>query len=331
MATKLVMGASGFLGSHVTRLLVERGETVRVFLRETSSTRGIDDLDVERVYGDLTDAEAVRTAMAEVDDVFYCVVDTRSWLRDPAPLFRTNVEALRGVLEVAVEAGLHSFVFTSSITTLARNPERLVTEDDPHNWLKQGGAYVRSRMEAEELVLTYARDRGLPAVAMCVSNTYGTGDHQPTPHGSLVKAASRGKLRWYIRGAASEVVGIRSAAQAMVLGAEKGRVGERYVVSERYLSMRELHDVAAAEGGQPPMKIGVPYAVMYAAGFVGDVLARVLRRDVPLNRSSVRLMKVYTPVDHSKAERELGWEPAPTPDEIREAVAFYNKKERARS
>jgi len=330
VATQLVMGASGFLGSHVTRLLVERGEPVRVFLRETSSTRGIDDLDVERVYGEITDLEAVRKAMADVDDVFYCVVDTRSWLRDPAPLFRTNVEALSGVLEVAVEVGLHRFVFTSSITTVARNTDRQATEEDPHNWLRKGGAYVRSRVEAEELVLACARDRGLPAVVMCVSNTYGAGDHQPTPHGSLVKAASRGKLRWYIRGAASEVVGIRSAAEALVLAASHGRVGERYIVSERYLSMRDLHDVAAVEGGFPPVRVGVPYSVMYAAGFVGDVLARVLRRDVPLNRSSVRLMKIYTPVDHSKAVRELGWEPATTPDEIREAVAFYNSTVRTR-
>jgi len=96
---KLVMGPSGFLGSHVTRQLVERGEDVRVILRSTSSTKAIDDLDVERHYGDIFDDDAVRAAMAGCDDVFYCVVDTRAWLRDPAPLFRTNVDGLRHVLD----------------------------------------------------------------------------------------------------------------------------------------------------------------------------------------------------------------------------------------
>jgi dihydroflavonol-4-reductase len=321
---KLVMGASGFLGSHVVRELVERGETVRVMLRESSPTVGIDDLEVERVYGDITDHDAVRQAMEGVDDVFYCVVDTRAWLRDPTPLFRTNVEALRGVLDVAVSAGLHRFVFTSSVTTLARNDERPVTEDDPHNWLDKGGAYVRSRMQAEQLVLDYARNRHLPAVVMCVSNTYGAGDHVPTPHGKLVKAASRGKIRWYIRGAASEVVGIRSAAQALVLAAEKGRVGERYAVTERYLSMREMFDLAAAEGGHPPLRVGIPYPVIYAAGAIGELVAWLTRTDQQLTRTSARLMTVYTPVDHSKAAWELGWQPIPTPVELKEQIAFFN-------
>lgn len=319
------MGASGFLGSHVVKELVDRGEQIRVMLRETSPTVGIDGLDVERVYGDIADPAAVRKAMEGVDDVFYCVVDTRAWLRDPAPLFRTNVEALRGVLDVAVEAGLNRFVFTSSVTTLARNDDRPVTEDDAHNWLEKGGAYVRSRMQAERLVLDYARNRDLPAVVLCVSNTYGANDHVPTPHGQLVKAASRGKIRWYIKGAASEVVGIRSAAQALVLAAEKGRVGERYAITERYLSMREMFDLAAVEGGHPPLRVGIPYPVIYAAGALGELVGRLTRTDQRLTRTSARLMTIYTPVDHSKAVVELGWDPAPTPVELKEQVAFFNR------
>jgi dihydroflavonol-4-reductase len=103
---KLVIGASGFLGSHVTRQLVDRGDDVRVLIRRTSSTEAIEDLDVEYHYGDIFDDAAVRSAIAGVDDVFYCVVDTRAWLRDPAPLFRTNVDGLRHVLDAAVDADL---------------------------------------------------------------------------------------------------------------------------------------------------------------------------------------------------------------------------------
>ena len=111
-AKKLVIGASGFLGSHVVRQLVERGDDVRVLVRETSSTKGIDDLHVERCYGEIFDNEVLRAAMAGCEDVFYCVVDTRAWLRDPAPLFATNVEGLRHVLDTAVDADLRRFVFT---------------------------------------------------------------------------------------------------------------------------------------------------------------------------------------------------------------------------
>jgi dihydroflavonol-4-reductase len=322
--TKLVIGASGFLGSHVTRQLVARGERVRVLLRHSSSTIALDDLDVERHYGDVFDDEALRVAMTDCDDVFYCVVDTRAWLRDPAPLFRTNVEGLRHVLDAAVEADLRRFVFTSSIGTIALSEDgRPVTEDMPFNWADQGGGYIRSRVAAEHLVLQYARARRVPAVVMCVANTYGPGDFQPTPHGSLVAAAAKGKMPAYVRDMSMEVVGIEDAAHALILAAEKGRVGERYIVSERFISARELYSTAAEAGGVRPPRVGIPLKVMYCLGFLGDVAATVLRRDMLLSTLSVRLMHIMSPMDHGRAERELGWHPEPVHDSIRRAVAFY--------
>src|SRR6478736_2243412 len=270
------MGASGFLGSHVTRTLVERGDRVRVLLRESSSTRAIDDLDVDRHYGDIFDTDAVRIAMHGCDAVFYCVVDTRAWLRDPAPLFRTNVEGLRGVLDIAVTAGLQKFVFTSTIGAVAVGEDgRSATEDDPFNWPGIGGPYVESRRQAEDLVLSYARERGLPAVAMCVSNTYGPRDWQPTPHGALFATAAHA-------------------------------VGER------------------------APRIGLPVQVLYAVGATGELLGRVLRRDTPVTLTSVRLLDHTSPLDHSKATRELGWQPAPATEAIARAAEFYVERHHAR-
>ncbi|RAV04002.1 NAD-dependent epimerase/dehydratase family protein [Mycolicibacter senuensis] len=323
---KLVIGASGFLGSHVVRQLVERGESVRVLLRRTSSTRAIDDLEVERRYGDLFDDGAMRDAMEGCDDVYYCVVDARAWLRDPTDLFRTNVEGLRRVLDVAVGADLRRFVFTSTIGTIALSEDDLATEDEPFNWLDRGGAYIRSRVDAENLVLDYARERGLPAVALCVSNTYGPGDWQPTPHGSLLAAAAAGKMPVYVKDMAMEVVGIEDAAHALILAAERGGVGERYIISERFISARELYETAADAGRAKRPRFGIPLKVMYVLGFGGDVAATVLRRDMVLSRLSVRLMHIMSPMDHSKAERDLGWHPEPIHDSIRKAVQFYRSR-----
>ncbi len=128
--TSLVIGANGYLGSHVTRQLVGEGEDVRVMVRDGANTIGIDDLDVTRFVGDIWDNDTLRAAMAGVDDVYYCVVDTRGWLRDPAPLFHTNVDGTRNVLEIAKDAGLHRFVFTSSYVTVGRKRGRIATEDD---------------------------------------------------------------------------------------------------------------------------------------------------------------------------------------------------------
>lgn len=321
--TKLVIGASGFLGSHVTRRLVERGEQVRALVRRTSSTRGIDDLDVERVYGDIFDPESVRTAMAGCDVVYYCVVDARAWLRDSTPLWNTNIEGLQQVLDVAVGAGLRKFVFTSSIATIGIAESGCATEELPNNWLDEGGDYVHTRVLAEQMVLRYAREYGLPAVAMCVANTYGPGDWLPTPHGGLVAAAVRGRLPFYVKGAAAETVGVADAAEALVLAGEKGRVGERYIVSERFMSAQEIYRTACAAVGVTPPRRGVPIALLAAAGAVVDPLARLRKKENQLSPLTVRLMHVMSPMDHGKAVRELGWQPRPATESIAEGARFF--------
>lgn len=318
---KLVIGASGFLGSHVTRQLVASGADVRVMLRRTSSTKGIDDLDVERCYGDVFDDDALRAAMSGCDVVYYCVVDARMWLRDPAQLFRTNVDGLRHVLDAALGADLTRFVYTSTAGTLAISDAGPVTENDPHNW-DQGGPYIEARVAGENLVLSYARDKGLPAVAMCISTTYGPGDWAPTPHGSLLALVATGRFPFYF-GYSSEVVGIEDAARAMLLAAERGRNGERYAISDRYMSVRELHEIAATAVGRRPPRIGIPMSVLRAGARVNDALAGLLHRDLPFAYAGMRMAELMSPLDHGKAERELGWKPEPVEDSIRKAAKFF--------
>ena len=329
-ATKLVVGASGFLGSHVARRLVVDGDDdVRVLIRPTSSTRAIDDLPVDIRYGDVFDTEALRAAMTGCDVVYYCVVDARPWLRDPRPLWRTNVDGLRNVLDVAVRADLSRFVFTSSIGTIGRNPRGLADEDTAHNWLDTGGDYIRSRVAAEDLLMRYCVDAGLPGVAMCVANTYGPGDWLPTPHGGMLAAAVGGALPFYIDGYESEVVGIEDAARALVLAGQHGRVGERYIVSERFMAVREVHEIGCAAVGVEPPRLPVPIRLMSAAGYASSALARIRRKDTMLTPLNVRLMHIMTPLDHTKAVAELGWQPKPTAEAIEAAAHFFRDTRRA--
>lgn len=330
MATRrgLVIGASGFVGSHVTRQLVGRGDDVRVLVRPTSSTVAFDDLPVDVRRAELTDDAALVDAMADREVVFHCAVDARAWLRDPAPLFRANVEGLRHVLEAAVSSRVERFVYTSTVGTCAVRPGPPVTEDEPCNWAHLGGPYIRARLQGEEMVLAYARDRGLPAVVMCVATTVGPRDHRPTPHGRLIDEASRGRIPVYVRGAGLEMVGIEDAARALLLAAERGRVGERYIVSERLVPVQELFVMAARAGGVRPPRVGLPLSLMKAVGALGPVLALLLRRDLSLTPATVRMMHIWTPLDHGKAERELGWRPAPLEESVRGAVAFAREQDR---
>ncbi|RAU97180.1 NAD-dependent epimerase/dehydratase family protein [Mycolicibacter senuensis] len=330
---KLVIGANGFLGSHVTRQLVDAGEDVRVMVRPNANTIGIDDLDVTRYHGDVFDTATLREAMTGCDDIYYCVVDTRAWLRDPAPLFRTNVEGLRNVLDVAVEepiaAGLRRFVFTSSYVTVGRRRGHVATEADQID-RRRLTPYVRSRVQAEDLVLRYAADAGLPAVAMCVSSTYGDGDWGRTPHGAFIAGAVYGKLPFVMDGIRLEAVGVDDAAQALILAAAHGRNGERYLISERMITNAEIIAIAADEAGVPAPARSISVPMLYALGALGALKARLGGKDAELSLKSVRMMRAESEVDHAKAVRELGWQPRPVEESIREAARFWMKLRDAR-
>jgi dihydroflavonol-4-reductase len=325
----LVIGANGYLGSHVTRQLVADGRDVRVMVRPKATTIGIDDLKVTRFLGDIWDDDVLREAMAGCAVVYYCVVDTRGWLRDPAPLFHTNVEGTRNVLEIAVEpdiaAGLERFVFTSSYVTVGRKRGRTATEDDVITaaQTKALTPYVRSRVQAENLVMEYARQRGLPAVAVCISTTYGSGDWGRTPHGAIIVGAAFGKLPFVMSGIELEAVGIDDAARAMILAADKGRVGERYLISEKMIANADVARIAAEAAGVPAPAKSLPLPVAYAMATLGSVKARLKGTDERLSLDSLRLMRAEAPVDCSKARRELGWQPRPVEESIREAAKFW--------
>jgi len=320
--TALVIGANGYLGSHVTRQLVADGQDVRVMVRPNATTIGIDDLKVTRFLGDIWDDDVLREAMAGCDVVYYCVVDTRGWLRDPSPLFHTNVDGTRNVLEVAKDAGLKRFVFTSSYVTVGRKRGRVATEDDP---IVDRGLtpYVRSRVQAENLVMEYARDHGLPAVAVGISTTYGSGDWGRTPHGAIIAGAAFGKLPFVMKGIQLEAVGIDDAARAMILAADKGRVGERYLISEKMITNADVARIAAEAAGVPPPAKTISLPVAYAMAALGSAKARLKRTDEQLSMGSLRLMRAEAPVDCSKAKRELGWQPRPVEESIREAAKFW--------
>jgi dihydroflavonol-4-reductase len=330
--TVLVIGANGYLGSHVTRQLVNDGQDVRVMVRDGANTIGIDDLKVTRFVGDIWNDDVLREGMAGCDVVYYCVVDTRGWLKDPAPLFHTNVDGTRNVLEIAKDAGLQRFVFTSSYVTVGRKRGRVATEDDmivdggemsPTNRLRGLTPYVRSRVRAEELVLEYARERGLPAVAMCVSTTYGSGDWGRTPHGAIIAGAAFGKLPFVMKGIELEAVGVDDAARAMILAAEKGRVGERYLISEKMITNAEVARIAADAAGVAPPAKSLPLTMSYALATLGTVKSRLRGTDEQLSLPSLRLMRAEAAVDCAKARRELGWEPRPVEESIREAARFW--------
>lgn len=319
----LVTGASGFVGSHIVRQLVEQGRRVRVMVRKSSKQDAFKDLPVEVHYGDIMEPETLRAAMDGCGSVFYSALDPRFWLTDTSILYRNNRDGLVNAMDVALELGIERFIFTSTMGTLGQNPDGPVTEDIPFNWADKASPYILARKEAEDRLLEYCRDKGLHGVALCIANTYGPQDFGPTPHGHSLWDMASGKSARTMDTSAP-VIDIRDAARACVLAEDNGGPGERYIIANEYISNEKLYSLAAAEGGQPAPKLMSPKMAGLVVGMVEPILKLLGKKDYLMRKDAVYLSNAFCEMDHSKATRELGWEPQYSIEEtVRDAVAWY--------
>lgn len=326
----LVAGASGFVGSHTARELVRQGRNVKVLLRKSSNKQAVENLPLQIVYGDVLDSESLAAAMEGCGSVFYSVVDPRFWLTDPAPIYRNNVDGLVNAMEAALSCGIERFIFTSTMGTLAINPDGMVTEEMEFNWYDRAPPYILARLQAEKIFLQYCKERGLPGMALCVANTYGPEDYQPTPHGKMLWDVARGKARFTID-AGAPTVDIRDVAAAAVLAEKYGKAGERYIIANEFISNRDFYNAAAAEGGAKPVHV-IPRSLAYGIAWIAERLLKLLgQKDYLVSTDAVFLSNVFQQLDNSKARRELHWNPRPIGKTIKDAVAWYAQNQKAQN
>ena len=322
----LVAGASGFAGSHITRLLVQRGRKVRVMLRPSSKMDAIAGLDIELVHGDVLDAASLRAAMQGCTTLFYSVVDPRFWLTDQTPIWRNNVEGLENAIDAALETGIERFIFTSSMGTLGLKPDGPVTEDIPFNWKNRAPPYILARLEAETRFLAACHTRNLPGVALCVANTYGPDDYQPTPHNGNLWQTASGELKVAVD-VSQPTVDIRDVADAALLAEAHGHTGERYIIANEFVSNRNFFAMAAAQTGQKPPKF-MPYKLAYGIAWIAERVAKLMgRKDMMLTTEALYLSNIFREMDNSKARRELGWNPRPLAATVHDAIAWFSARE----
>lgn len=319
----LVLGASGFLGSHVVKALVASGRSVRILTRPSSDTAMTDHLELERHQGDVFDRDTLRRAMQGCGSVFYCIVDTRSWLRDSTPLYRTNVHGSRVAMELALEMDIQRFVFTSSVVAIGLNPSGIASEADEFNWEDQAPPYVMTRVEAERQLLELCR-KGLPGIVCNVATTFGGHDHQPTPHGELLKLTVERRMPVYWNTKMS-VVGIKDAADALLLAEQHGKVGERYIIADRMMDIAEATSTTAAFAGVKPPRLEVPLWAVTGATWITEKLMHALNKDTVLTMSSILLSRIMGDYDNSKARTELGWQPRPMDESLEEAATWFKE------
>jgi dihydroflavonol-4-reductase len=324
MKKSFVTGGTGFIGAHVVRKLVERGDDVTVLVRPWSNRSLIADLPVRFAIGDITDAETLKAAIKGMDVIYHIAADYRLWSRDPSEIYRNNVQGTHNVLEVSFRLGVEKVVYTSTVGCLGLPADGSEgNEQTPVTRNELVGHYKKSKYDAEQIAVDYAA-RGLPVVIVNPSTPVGPGDIKPTPTGRIILGFLRGKMKAYVD-TGLNLVAVEDVAEGHILASERGRVGEKYILGNHNMTLKELLDVLARITGLPAPTLRIPHWIAVVAAALDVAAARILGREphIPLEGALMARKKMF--FSSQKAVRELGMPQSSVEDALARAVDWFEK------
>jgi dihydroflavonol-4-reductase len=326
-----VTGASGFIGANLVHELAARGHRVKALLRPQADTRGLQGAHYERVEGDVSDRKSLAQAMQGCDWCFHVAASYHLWLRDYSPMYAANVDGTRNVIEAARAAGCTRIVYTSTVGCigLPKSVNGLVTPTDEEAPVSEGqmsNHYKRSKWKAEGVARDLAA-QGAPVVIVNPSAPVGPRDVKPTPTGQVIVDFLNRAMPAYLD-TGLNWVHVRDVAVGHVLAAEKGRIGERYILghAEGNWSMKQALDVLAEATGLPAPKFRVPYTVALVAAHFDETLSRFTGKPPKAPLAGVRMAKYKMFFNPAKAIRELGLPQTPPRQALHDAVEWFRAR-----
>lgn len=320
----LVTGATGFMGSSIVRELLKDGVEVKVLVRENSNTRNIEDMDVEKVYGDIRDGESIKAALHECDTLYQTAALYSRWMPDIKVFYDINVAGTKTALYAALEKGVEKVVYTSTVGTIgAHGAHNFSNENAEFNLWGTGNHYIRSKylgeLEAKRLC-----EKGLPLVIVNPAIVIGARDIRPTPSGQTILNVLNGNIKRYID-AGMNIIDVEDAAQGHILAAQKGRIGERYILGNQNLSIIEYYELIEEVSGVEPPRRRLPYPLALLLSYSYQLVSRITKKPPALTPSMVRTGGAYAYFDCSKAVNELGLPQTPVRVAIEKAVSWFRE------
>jgi dihydroflavonol-4-reductase len=321
----LVTGATGFVGAAVARALSIAGWQIRVLVRAGSDRGNLQRLAVDVVEGDLADLSALERALEGCSGLFHVAADYRLGARDPKPLYRTNVEGTRNILNAARTAGVGRIVYTSSVATIGIPSDGSPGDErTPVTLSNMIGHYKRSKYLAEEVVRDAAR-MGMSVVIVNPSTPVGPGDIKPTPTGQLVLDAASGRMPAYVD-TGLNIVHVDDVAAGHLLAFERGKAGERYILGGEDMTLQAILAQIARLVGRTPPRVRLPYAAVLPVAYLAEAFARLSGRSGRVTLEGVRMSRKRMFFSSGKAVSELGYRWRPPLEAFEDAVRWFRER-----
>lgn len=317
-----ITGATGFIGASIVRELLKDGREVRALVRAGSDTSNLAGLDIELWPGDLQDWDSLRQGLRGCDVLYHAAADYRLWTRNPRQMYRVNVEGTKAVLEAALENGLSRAVYTSSVGTLG-NPGNGTpgAEDTPVALADMVGHYKKSKFLAEQEAERFV-SRGLNLVIVNPSTPVGPLDIRPTPTGKIIVDFLNRKMPAYLD-TGLNIIAVEDCARGHILAEQKGRVGEKYILGNTNLTLRDIFGLLEEITGLAAPRVRLPYTPILLAAYVNEGVARITGREPLIPLAGVQMAAKFMFFDSAKAVRELGLPQTPVKDALRRAVEWF--------
>ena len=318
----LVTGGTGFVGAHVVRALLARGQPVRCLVRSSSNRSNLEGLSVEVVEGDLRDRPSLDKALRGVSTLYHVAADYRLFAKDPEELYLTNAGGTENVLAAASDAGVSRVVYTSSVGALGLSADGSpANEETPVSREEVVGHYKKSKFDAERVADAWAA-KGLPVVIVNPSTPVGDLDVKPTPTGQVIVDFLNRRIPAYVD-TGLNLVDVRDVAAGHLLAAEKGRPGEKYILGNRNMTLKEILETLSRLTGLPAPKIRLPHVIPLAVAAVDTFLSGQLGKPPRVSLEGVRMSMHRMYFDASKAVRELGLPQSSVEDALARAVVWF--------
>lgn len=322
----LVTGATGFVGSSLVRLLLERGDAVRVLARPGSDRQNLAGLDVQIVEGDLLEPAGLHKAVKGCTGLYHAAADYRLWTREPEKMFAANIDGSRAIIQAAMDAGVDRIVYTSSVATLGNVKGGVANEETPVTYSDMIGVYKQSKFKAEQAVQTLIDTQGAPVVIVNPSTPIGPRDVKPTPTGRMIVEAAAGRMPAFVD-TGLNIAHVDDVAAGHLLAFEKGTVGQRYILGGTDMTLSQILTHIANRMGRKPPRVKIPHNAILPIAYMAETWTRLTGGETPfVVVDGVKMAKKKMYFSSEKAMADLGYQSRPAAQALDDAIQWFQTK-----